>query len=120
MKRIIAIVLVVLLTGCAAKQSIVGTWEQEMTISVIGMEEQTEAESTARFTFRQDGTGTQEQLLFDGVHPNTLREFTWTLSGECVILDFGNGRQETFVVIQEKDSLELHSQRIIFELKKVK
>ena len=39
MMRIIAILLVVLLTGCAAKQSIVGTWEHEMTISVIGMEE---------------------------------------------------------------------------------
>ena len=55
----VLLIALLVLVGCAAKQSMEGTWEQEITISVLGtnVDDQTEVSAIQRFQFHADGTG---------------------------------------------------------------
>ena len=90
-----------------------------MEISILGLEGQTSVASILRFTFRDDGTGTQEQIIKDGTHPNASREFTYQLEGDKLTLDFGDGQKEDFSVVMDVSSLNLENNRGTFELTKV-
>ena len=122
MQRIVCCVLaaVVLfsLTGCSGNGDIVGIWEQEMEMSILGegIDEATSTTSLCRFTFREDGTGVREHIMLAGNHPDAVREFTWQLDGKTLTLDFGGGHTEEFTATWNKTSLKLENRRGMFEL----
>ena len=91
-----------------------------MVISVLGSDAATQANSVARFTFREDGTGIQTQSIVDGSHPDATREFTWILEDKTLTLDFGDGQTQIFSVTMDTDVLGLENPRGSFELKRVK
>lgn len=113
-------VLLILLTACGKTSEITGIWEQEMEISILGIDGQTSAVSILRFTFREDGTGTQEQIIKDGTHPDTSREFTYLMEENMLTLDFGDGQKTEFSAVMDTSVLKLENSRGKFELTKVK
>ena len=113
---ILTAVLLLLLTACGETSGIIGSWEQQMEISILGLEGQTSAASILRFTFREDGTGIQEQIIKDGTHPNASREFTYQLEGDKLTLDYGDGLSEEFSVVMDASTLKLKNDRGEFEL----
>ena len=123
MKRFLSVALMIMLllslTACSAETDLTGVWEQEMEISILGVEENVSAASIARFIFREDGTGTQEQIIPDGSYPDAIREFTWQLEKETLTLDYGENQMQTFAVALENGSLKLKSSRGSFDLTKV-
>ena len=116
---ILTAALLLLLTACGDASGITGIWEQEMEISILGLDAQTSAASILRFTFRDDSTGIQEQIIKDGSHPNASREFTYRLEGEILTLDYGDGQKEDFSVVMDTSSLKLENTQGTFELTKV-
>ena len=116
---ILTAVLLLLLTACGEESGITGSWEQEMELSILGIEGQTSAASILCFTFRDDGTGIQEQIIMDGGHPNASREFTYQLEGDKLTLDYGDGLSEEFSVVMDASILKLKNNRGTFELTKV-
>ena len=116
---ILTAVLLLLLTACGEASGITGIWEQEMEISILGLDTQTSAASILRFTFRDDSTGIQEQIIKDGTHPNASREFTYHLEGNKLTLDYGDGKREEYSVEMDASSLKLENTRGKFELTKV-
>ena len=106
------------LTACGDASGIIGSWEQEMEISILGLDDQTTAASILRFTFRDDGTGTQEQIIRDGSHPDISRGFTYQLEGEKLILDYGDGQREEYSVVMDASILKMENDRGKFELKR--
>lgn len=106
------------LTACGDASGIIGSWEQEMEISILGLDDQTTAASILRFTFRDDGTGTQEQIIRDGSHPDISRGFTYQLEGEKLILDYGDGQREEYSVVMDASILKMENNRGKFELKR--
>ena len=123
MKRFLCFVLTVVLlfslTACRETAGITGIWEQEMEISILGVEGQTSALSVLRFTFREDGTGTQEQIITDGSHPNAGREFSYRLEENRLTLDYGVGLSEVFSIVMDEAILKLENDRGKFELTRV-
>lgn len=123
MKRFLSVALMAILllslTACSAETDLTGVWEQEMEISILGVEENTSAASIARFIFREDGTGTQEQIIPDRSYPDAIREFTWQMEKETLTLDYGENQMQTFVVALKNGSLKLESSRGTFDLTKV-
>lgn len=125
MKRLVCCALLLsllFLAGCSGKTDITGVWEQEMEISILGnnAEVPAAAMSTLRFTFREDGTGSQEVKILDGVHPDSVRAFSYTLEGETLILDYGEQQTEEFTVLLKGDSLRLENRRGAYDLTKEK
>ena len=120
MKKLVLLILAaaLLLAGCGKEETLVGIWEQEITVSVLGVEGQTEAESIVRFTFREDGTGTQEQMILDGSHPDAVRDFSWVLEKKTLTLDYGEGQTAVFTAIVEQEVLKLENHRGSYELKR--
>ena len=116
---ILTAVLLLLLTACGDASGITGIWEQQMEISILGIEGQASALSVLRFTFREDGTGTQEQIIKDGNHPNARREFTYQQEGDKLTLDYGGGQREEFSVVMDTSTLKLENNRGKFELTRV-
>ena len=106
------------LTACGDASGIIGSWEQEMEISILGLDDQTTAASILRFTFRDDGTGTQEQIIRDGSHPDISRGFTYQLEGDKLILDYGDGQREEYSVVMDASILKMENDRGKFELKR--
>ena len=122
MKRLLCGILMAVflfsLTACGDASGIIGSWEQEMEISILGLDDQTTAASILRFTFRDDGTGTQEQIIRDGSHPDISRGFTYQLEGEKLILDYGDGQREEYSVVMDASILKMENNRGKFELKR--
>ena len=116
---ILTAALLLLLTACGDASGITGSWEQQMEISILGLDAQTSAASILRFSFRDDGTGTQEQIIEDGTHPNASRGFTYKMEGDKLTLDYGDGQKEDFSVVMDASILKLENNRGKFELTKV-
>ena len=106
------------LTACGESSGITGIWEQKMELSNLGLNAQTTAASFLRFTFWDDGTGTQEQIIRDGSHPDISRGFTYQLEGEKLILDYGDGQREEYSVVMDASILKMENNRGKFELKR--
>lgn len=124
MKRLLCLIPVTIflfsLTGCDAKSDITGVWEQKMEISVLGKGTEAPASivSLCRFTFREDGTGKQEQIMTDGSYPDVVREFNWQLEDNTLNLNYGGERTETFKATISKTMLKLENNRGIYDLTK--
>ena len=115
---ILTVVLLFSLTACDESSGITGIWEQKMEFSNLGLNAQTTAVSILRFTFWDDGTGTQEQIIRDGSHPDISRGFTYQLEGEKLILDYGDGQREEYSVVMDASILKMENKRGKFELKR--
>lgn len=109
------------LTACGGKTDIVGTWEQETEIAILGegIEKATTAASSHRFTFREDGTGIQEHIVADGSYPNAVREFHWQLEGDTLTLVYAENQTEEFTAVLSKTSLKLENRRGGYDLTRV-
>lgn len=122
MKRLLCCILVLFLmlslTACGVRPDIVGVWEQEMETTILGegIEEAVSVGSLRRFTFREDGSGLQEHIMMDGSYPDAVREFTWQLKGDALILDYGGGHTEAFTVELNKTTLKLENNRGSYDL----
>jgi len=122
MKRLICYLLVVpillSLCACSGKTGIVGIWEQEMEISILGegVDSPTSAVSLLRFTFREDGTGTQEHIMMEEAYPSAVREFAWQLEEDTLTLDFEGDHTEQFAVATSQTSLKLENSRGKYDL----
>ena len=106
------------LTACGESSGITGIWEQKMELSNLGLNAQTTAASILRITFWNDGTGTQEQIIRDGSHPDISRGFTYQLEGDKLILDYGDGQREEYSVVMDASILKMENNRGKFELKR--
>ena len=120
-KRLIALAAaLLLLVGCGAKDSIEGVWEQETTVSVLGLGMETPVEESAvqRFEFKKGGTGiiTTEA----GDYPAIDITFRYTLEGETLTIDRDDdGNDMVFTVTLDGDALKLDNPRGTFDLKRV-
>lgn len=123
MKRWLCIVLILLLlTGCGAPETIVGTWEAEMTVSVLGIDQPgTEAPAVTRFIFRKDGTGSWGTEISGGSYPEAVREFSYSLEEDVLTLTFAQEDSPTrFTAVLSGDSLTLENPRGSFLLTRTK
>ena len=120
MKSLLCGVLVVsllfALCACSGSNSIVGVWEQEMQISILGREEATSAASLLRFTFREDGSGLQEHIMADGNYPDAVREFHYHVKDGLLTMVYAEDRIEEFSVQLSKDALNLENKRGSYDL----
>jgi len=112
------ILMMLLLTGCAASEPIVGSWEEEITISVLGIgQSDAEAAAVTRFLFRENGSGSWAMAFADGSHPEAVREFSYSLEEDVLTLTF---KQEDhpiqFTMTLTGDSLRLENDRGTFHL----
>ena len=121
MKRIALLaVLLCLLTGCGKETSIEGTWEQEISLSVlgVGVEERTQVAAVQRFQFNPDGTGLMTVDAGENL-PVSEATFQYILEGDCLVLTWEEGRSVTFAVILTEDALKLDSGRVQLDLGRV-
>lgn len=109
------------LTACGSKAEITGIWEQEMETSILGegIEAATSVASLRRFTFREGGTGLQEHILLDETYPDAVREFTWQLEDNRLMLEYEENHTEEFSVIVSKNSLKLENPRGTYDLLRI-
>ena len=115
-----AIIVVLVLTACSKTMDIVGTWEQEMEMTVLGKEETSLVDSVCVFIFREDHTGVQKHILTDGSHPDAVREFSYHLDGDVLILNYDENSMEEFTVSVTGTFLQLQNRRGVYDLKKTK
>jgi len=119
MKRIALLaVLLCLLTGCGKETSIEGTWEQEISLSVlgVGVEERTQVAAVQRFQFNPDGTGLMTVDAGENL-PVSEATFQYVLEGDCLVLTWEEGGSESFSVARTEGSLRLNSSRVELDLK---
>ena len=120
-KAVFAVLLLFLfftVAGCS-NGDIVGVWEAEMEISVLGLDKADSAASVLRFTFFEDGTGSQEQIIIDGTYPDIIRTFRYELDGSTLTLNYEDLQTEVFSIMFDSTSLQMDSNRINYQLMKV-
>ena len=98
------------MAGCSQNQadqdSVFGSWEAEMELSVLGVSAaEEEGKKTAAamycFDFFEDGTGESRIILdekYAGHIPNTKEHFTYVLDGDKLTLTYETGRVQEFTV----------------------
>lgn len=118
MRRIISVILAILMVlsmvGCTQEITIVGTWEEEIMVSVLGAtDKQGTYPALLRYTFAEDGTGTRE--IFSDIHPEEpqTEEFAYSVDGEKLIMTVTSTSQgavsyEYTIQNLTADSLELY------------
>lgn len=110
-----------LLSGCSKPSGIVGTWEEEIQVSILGSEQPGEAAAVTRFVFREDGSGSWGTEILDGSHPETVRDFHYRQEEENLVLSFKEGSADTgFSMALSEDTLKMESNRGSFLLKRAK
>lgn len=110
-----------LLTGCSEPDGIVGIWEEEIQVSILGSEQQGEAAAVTRFIFREDGTGSWGTELLDGRHTEAVREFYYRQEEDKLILSYASDTADTeFAMTLSENTLRLESKRGSFSLKRIK
>ena len=115
-----AVLLLGLLGGCGAKNSIVGEWNAETKLSVLGDDQydgDTDAEVT--FSFREDGSGSMEMDFPDPLPDPGERSFRYSVEGDKLILAYDNQQKSEFTFVLEGDTLKLDG-RASLELKRDK
>lgn len=125
---VLAVLLVLTLCGCAKEPTIVGTWEEEITITVLGKTEQ-EGNHPAllRYTFAEDGTGTRE-VIPDTIPEHTQTdEFIFAVEGDVLTITITSATQsdvpdvpfEYTIKSMTYDSLEIYFYGVTNHLKRV-
>ena len=134
MKKIIFTLSILLfmlgISGCGENMTdyepILGSWEAEIQMSVLGItipasEEQT-ADATYRLEFYEDGTGKSAIIVSEGYtdHISDIETtFTYSLDGEKLELTHENGSNQSFSV-SFSDELLILDGRAHIELVRIK
>ena len=85
-------VLVISITGCGKEPTVEGVWEEEITVSVLGITDQPGTQAAIlRYTFSEDGTGIME--IIPDQHPETTEAFTYAVEGDNLLLTFTSTTQ---------------------------
>ena len=115
------LVLCVLLAaaGCAREENpIVGEWEAEVQVSVLGVEEENRTlPAVYRFAFRADGTG--ESGVEAAGQPSVKESFAYTQVENALELTYESGLVQTYAMSFSGEKLILDG-RVKLELNRVK
>ena len=112
MKKLLCIVFAVcvLLTvaGCGRgeKNPVLGAWEAETQISILGVSGNQTVDAVYRFEFFGDGTG-KSQIDADSNLPDPAGAFTYVLEEDQLVLTFENGMTQTFAVTFGENTMTL-------------
>ena len=111
------------LTGCGGQETLVGTWETSVEMSVLGegVEPGRTETGVLHFVFLEDGTGSMDVMDAELVAklPETSRPFQYSTNGDQLTLDNDGGMDEVYTFTLEGDTLTLENHRISLELTRV-
>ena len=104
--------ILLLLCACGgAGNTVVGIWQEQAPVTVLGPEENnSEEEITIVFTFNEDKTGSMEHKYAPDSELADLSksiDFTWEIKENTLTIEYGNSRTEQYEVSFEKDKMEL-------------
>lgn len=100
MKRIVLVicVLLILLTGCGGKDTIIGRWETESQADALGLNLSGNFISTVtRISFLEEGVGTWEIEMVQ-TREILRREFSYTLEGDTLMILYPDETAQQFRV----------------------
>ena len=109
---LVTLFLVLTCTGCNEEETIIGSWEGTMAVSILGagVEESETTDSVIRFVFAEDGTGTMETFhilpLAELPTPGLLT-YTYTTDADQLTLALDNGQTMVFTYHLDGDTLAL-------------
>lgn len=108
------------LTGCGGQDTLAGTWETSVEMSVLGegVDPGKTGTGVIRFTFEEDGSGSMD-AEFGQEMPEASRPFQYSTDGDQLTLEYDGGTAEVYAFALEGDVLTLDSHRISLELTRV-
>ncbi len=116
-----AVLMLCFMTGCGAKDSLQGTWEASVEMSVLGVGAEPGQTETGviRFTFEEDGSGSMD-AEFGAELPEAIRPFQYSTEGDQITLEYADGASaDVFTFTLKGDALSLVNQRGSFDLTRV-
>ncbi len=116
---LIAVMLLGLFAGCSAQSKLVGVWETQTEISILGVSIDLPFidDCTVSFSFEKDGTGSRTADFGDSF-PAVSQAFTYSVEEGKLTLTYESGSVEEYTFTVEKDVLSLDG-RVDLELNKV-
>ena len=118
---LMAVLMLCFMAGCGAKDSLQGTWEASVEMSVlgVGVEPGQTGTGVIRFAFEEDGSGSMD-AEFGTQLPKASRPFQYSTEGDQLTLEYTEGEStDTFTFTLEGDALSLVNHRGSFELTRV-
>ena len=116
---LIAAMLFGLLAGCSAQSKLIGTWETQTEVSILGVSIDIPFidNCTVSFSFEKDGTGSRTSE-FGSSLPSISQAYTYSVEDGTLTLTYESGNTEEYTFTVEKDVLILDG-RVDLELNKV-
>lgn len=115
-----AVLLLGLMAGCGAKDSIVGTWSAETKISVLGIDQNGgDADAEITFSFLEDGSGSMDVDIQMDLPDPEERSFQYSVEGDVLTLEYDDQQKNEFTFVLDGDTLKLDG-RVSLELKRQK
>jgi hypothetical protein len=115
-----AVLLLGLMAGCGAKDSIVGTWSAETKISVLGIDQNGgDADAEITFSFLEDGNGSMDVDIQMDLPDPEERSFQYSVEGDALTLEYDDQQKNEFTFVLDGDTLKLDG-RVSLELKRQK
>lgn len=115
-----AVLLLGLLSGCGAKDSIAGTWRAETKMSNLGVDQSgDDVDAVVKFSFRKDGSGSMELDLPEGLPNPGSRSFRYSVEGDKLTVEYDGQQKTEFTFVLKGDTLKLDG-RVSLELKRQK
>ena len=96
-------------TACGGEDTLIGTWEGPLEVSVLGesVQEPGTTTETIRFTFSEDGTGSMEITSDLILAEMPYQSFQYTPDAEQLTLTLDNGQTMEFTYHLDGDTLSL-------------
>lgn len=113
MKHVTAFLVTLLLlltcTACSEEDTLTGTWEGPLEVSVLGVEAEAPGDvtGTIRLTFTEEGAGTMETEVPSQLPVMEPSPYQYTTDAEKLTLTFDNGQTMTFTYHLKGDTLTL-------------
>ena len=106
---LVTLLLVFACSACGNQDTLTGTWEGPMELSVlgVGVEEPGTVQETIRFTFSEDSTGSMEIPSELILAETPYQSFQYTAEDDQLTLTMDNGQTMTFTYTLDGDTLTL-------------
>lgn len=115
-----AVLLLGVMVGCGAKDSIAGTWSAETKISVLGIDQNGgDADAEITFSFLEDGSGSMDVDIQMDLPDPEERSFRYSVEGDVLTLEYDDQQKNEFTFVLDGDTLKLDG-RVSLELKRQK